>query len=118
MAISLLRSCDDSGIQIVNSRVLRDVDLVGVQRVARRRSLVRVLPGPDRYCCRPWLAGRRILHLSSRCAPGARYPRADILAAVAATVVASRANHAGPAVQSIFGPLRDGCVMKGGPPGD
>src|SRR5215472_4044550 len=111
MAISL-RSCDDSGIQIVNSRVLRDVDLVGVQRVVRRRSLVRVLPGPDRYCCRPWLAGRRILHLSSRCAPGARYPRADILAAVAATVVASRAN-AGPAVQSIFGPSRDGCVMKG-----
>ena len=43
------------------------------------------LPAPDRYWNRPWLAGHRVLHSDSRCAPAARYPRADILAAAAAS---------------------------------
>ena len=89
--------CDDSGTGVVDPRVLGDIDRVGVQRVGRRRPLVRVLPGPDRYRHWPWLAGRRILHPDSCCASATRYPRADILAAVAAIALASRANHAGPA---------------------
>ena len=63
------------------------------------------LPAPDRYWNRPWLAGHRVLHSDSRCAPAARYPRADILAAAAASPLERRANlcpgHLEPDLQSL-----------------
>src|SRR6516162_5246861 len=96
--------CADIGIGIVDSHILDDLDRLDIQHVGCCRPLVCGLPAPDRYWNRPWLAGHSVLHSDSRCAPAARYPRADILAAAAASPLERRANlclgHLEPDLQS------------------